>query len=104
MDLLIASMSLVRIAVLDPKFCVPVVGARDDGQKGITTPLERKPMDINAVQDNNLRKVYGSLDSNLVVIQQRSPVLKVRLTIQVFLRSPSSTRSLLAVSKGGIHS
>ncbi|KAF4621076.1 hypothetical protein D9613_000383 [Agrocybe pediades] len=59
-DLIIASLALTRIAVLDPRFCIPVVGARDDGQKGITTALE----------------LYGHPDSNLVVIQQRSPVLK----------------------------
>ncbi|KDR75248.1 hypothetical protein GALMADRAFT_249235 [Galerina marginata CBS 339.88] len=59
-DLLIATFSLERVAIFDSKFCVPVVGAREGGQKGITTPLE----------------LYGRPDVNFVVIQQRSPILK----------------------------
>ncbi|KAF8973158.1 PAC2 family-domain-containing protein [Flammula alnicola] len=59
-DLIVASLSLERIAVLEPGFCVPVVGAREDGQKGITTSLE----------------LYGRPDVEFVVVQQRSPVLK----------------------------
>lgn len=39
-DLMIATLSLVRVAVLDPRYCVPVVGAREDGLNGITTPIE----------------------------------------------------------------
>jgi len=59
-DLIISTFSLERIAILDPKYCVPVVGAREDGQKGITTPLE----------------LYGHPDIEFIVIQQRSPVIK----------------------------
>ncbi|KAF9482108.1 hypothetical protein BDN70DRAFT_802116 [Pholiota conissans] len=59
-DLVIASLSLERVAVLDPEYCVPVVGAREDGQQGITTPLE----------------LYGHHELDFVVVQQRSPVLK----------------------------
>lgn len=43
-DLLIASFSLQRIAVFDPTYFVPVVGAREDGLEGITTALEREPL------------------------------------------------------------
>ena len=48
-DLIIASLSLQRVAVLDSSFCVPVVGAREDGQKGITTPLECELLQIDLV-------------------------------------------------------
>jgi len=70
-DLLIATLSLVRVAVLDPRYCVPVVGAREDGLNGITTPIE----------------LYGRSDLDFVVIQQRSPILKSRKQefINVFL-------------------
>ncbi|GLB37647.1 hypothetical protein LshimejAT787_0406980 [Lyophyllum shimeji] len=61
-DLLIASFSLRRVAVFNPEFLVPVVGAREDGEEGLTTPLE----------------LYGSPESDLLIIQQRSPVLKSR--------------------------
>jgi len=60
-DLLIASLSLHRIAILNPEFFVPVVGGREDDD-GITTPLE----------------LYGKADGNLLIMQQRSPVLKSR--------------------------
>jgi len=61
-DLIIASFFLQRVAILDSSFCVPVVGAREDGHKGITTPLE----------------LYGHPNIEFVVVQQRSPVLKSR--------------------------
>jgi len=48
-DLIIASLSLQRVAVLDSSFCVPVVGAREDEQKGITTPLECERLQIDSV-------------------------------------------------------
>lgn len=41
-DLLISSLSLQRMAVIDPAYFIPVVGPRDDGHIGITTPLECK--------------------------------------------------------------
>ncbi|KAF5322168.1 hypothetical protein D9619_001700 [Psilocybe cf. subviscida] len=59
-DLIISSLSLERIAILDPQYCIPVVGAREDGLEGMTTPLE----------------LYGNPKLEFVVIQQRSPVLK----------------------------
>ncbi|THH19976.1 hypothetical protein EW146_g1293 [Bondarzewia mesenterica] len=61
-DLLIASLSLRCIGAFDPQYLVPVVGAREDGEKGVTTPLE----------------LYGREGVNVVVMQQRSPVLKSR--------------------------
>jgi len=61
-DLMITALSLVRVAVLDSRHCVPVVGAREDGLNGITTPIE----------------LYGRPDLDFLVIQQRSPILKSR--------------------------
>ncbi|KAH7924262.1 hypothetical protein BV22DRAFT_1091263 [Leucogyrophana mollusca] len=59
-DLLITSLALDRVGVFDPKFLVPVVGAREDGLPGITTPLE----------------LYANESQNIAVVQQRSPALK----------------------------
>jgi len=61
-DLLISSLDLHRIGIFNPKDLVPVVGAREDDEAGVTTPLE----------------LYSRQDVNIVVIQQRSPVLKSR--------------------------
>jgi len=61
-DLIITTLSLVRVAVLDSRYCIPVVGAREDGLNGITTPIE----------------LYGRSDLDFLVIQQRSPILKSR--------------------------
>jgi len=61
-DLVISSLGLQLVGAFDPKHVVPVVGARDDGQQGITTPLE----------------LYGKDGVDVVVIQQRSPALKDR--------------------------
>ncbi|KAF8070664.1 PAC2 family-domain-containing protein [Lyophyllum atratum] len=68
-DLLIASFSLHCLAIFNPEFLVPMIGAKEDGEEGITTPLE----------------LYGASESDLLVIQQRSPVLKSRK--QVFVTS-----------------
>ncbi|KAG9316605.1 PAC2 family-domain-containing protein [Chiua virens] len=59
-DLLIASHKLDRVGVFDPKYLVPVVGACEDGAPGLTTPIE----------------LFGEANSQIAVIQQRSPVLK----------------------------
>ncbi|KAF9010482.1 PAC2 family-domain-containing protein [Cyathus striatus] len=59
-DLLISTLSLKRIAAVDPRFFVPVVGGRDDGEEGITTPLE----------------LYWNDTSDIAIFLQRSPVLK----------------------------
>jgi len=61
-DLIISSLDLHRISIFDPRNLVPVVGAREDDEPGVTTPLE----------------LYGRQEVNIVVIQQRSPVLKSR--------------------------
>ncbi|KAJ7268775.1 proteasome assembly chaperone 2 [Mycena haematopus] len=58
-DLLIASLSLGRIGIFDSAFLVPVVGSCEDGV-GVSTPLE----------------LYGKVGLDVVVVQQRSPVLK----------------------------
>ncbi|KAI0253992.1 hypothetical protein BJV78DRAFT_1122050, partial [Lactifluus subvellereus] len=39
-DLLIASLSLRAIGMFDPRDLVPVIGGREDGQEGVTLPLE----------------------------------------------------------------
>jgi proteasome assembly chaperone 2 len=61
-DLLIASLSLKQIGIFDPRDLVPVVGGREDEADGITTPLE----------------LYRGDQVNVVIIQQRSPVMKSR--------------------------
>ncbi|KNZ77105.1 Proteasome assembly chaperone 2, partial [Termitomyces sp. J132] len=61
-DLLIASFSLQRLAIINPEFLVPVVGGREGDGEGITTAAE----------------LYGAPEMNILVIQQRSPVLKSR--------------------------
>ncbi|CAG7846171.1 Proteasome assembly chaperone 2 {ECO:0000256/PIRNR:PIRNR010044} [Serendipita indica DSM 11827] len=59
-DLLIASLGLQHVGSLDPKYLVPVVGGRERGERGISTPLE----------------LFSSNDSPVAIVQQRSPVLK----------------------------
>ncbi|KAG6866737.1 hypothetical protein C0991_011396 [Blastosporella zonata] len=61
-DLLIASFSLQRLAIINPEYLVPIVGGREEGEDGISTPAE----------------LYGAPETDIVVIQQRSPVLKSR--------------------------
>jgi len=41
-DVLIATLGLERIGIFDPQYFIPVVGAREDGRRGITTPYECK--------------------------------------------------------------
>ncbi|EJD03294.1 uncharacterized protein FOMMEDRAFT_86396 [Fomitiporia mediterranea MF3/22] len=60
-DLLISTFELEQIGVFDPQDLVPVIGAREDGA-GVSTPLE----------------LYGKDGKDILVIQQRSPVLKSR--------------------------
>ncbi|KAF8894080.1 PAC2 family-domain-containing protein [Infundibulicybe gibba] len=59
-DLLISNLSLQHIGIFNPAFLIPAVGGREDGQEGITTPLE----------------LYGKPDSNFLLVQQRSPSQK----------------------------
>lgn len=57
-DLLIASLKLDRVGVFDPKHLVPVVGAREDGTVGLTTPIERKSSPMRPVETSG-RVVLG---------------------------------------------
>ncbi|KAK7035452.1 hypothetical protein VNI00_011745 [Paramarasmius palmivorus] len=59
-DLLIASLGLVRIAVFDSRYGIPLVGSSEDGT-GIATAFE----------------LYGQESSELLILQQRSPPLRV---------------------------
>lgn len=76
-DLIIVTLSLVRVAVLDSRYCIPVVGAREDGSTGITTPIECEHWQSRILSTTYMLKVYGRSDIDLLVIQQRSPILKV---------------------------
>ncbi|KAH0827853.1 hypothetical protein J3R83DRAFT_3479 [Lanmaoa asiatica] len=78
-DLLIASLKLDRVGVFDPKYLVPVVGAREDGTPGLTTPIERESPSMQPLETSGqcIRTVFGEANSKIAVIQQRSPVLKV---------------------------
>ena len=87
-DLLIASLSLRVIGVFDSRDLVPVVCGREDGREGISTPLEcefrlrlrilQSPI-ASSVTQRSLLTVFGSEGCDIVVIQQRSPVLVVNL-------------------------
>jgi len=62
-DLLISSLALERVGILDGGLLLlPVVGGREDGLLGVTTPLE----------------VYGKQGWPFHLVQQRSPVIKSR--------------------------
>jgi proteasome assembly chaperone 2 len=61
-DLLILEFKLERVGILDARDLISVVGAMEDGSPGVTTPLE----------------LFGHEDFPLLVVQQRSPVLKSR--------------------------
>lgn len=99
-DLLIASLSLLHIGTFDSRDLVPVVGAREDGEQGITTPLEcalhyNRRWDVNA--HNYHFSVYGKEGIDVVVVQQRSPVLKVWALN--FFEMTDSYLSLISVSQ-----
>ncbi|KAF5393514.1 hypothetical protein D9757_000789 [Collybiopsis confluens] len=68
-DLLINSLGLVRFAILDSQYFIPLTGSREDGQPGITTPFE----------------LFGKDGLDFVIIQQRSPTLKVEPKKQEFI-------------------
>ncbi|KZT41428.1 hypothetical protein SISSUDRAFT_278921 [Sistotremastrum suecicum HHB10207 ss-3] len=59
-DLVISTLELRRVGFLDDSLLTPAVGTRENGDDGITTPLE----------------VWGKEVIDIVLIQQRSPVLK----------------------------
>jgi proteasome assembly chaperone 2 len=86
-DLLIASLSLHLVGVFDSRDLVPVVGGREDGEEGVSTPLEREPttppftfpsLEFLRTQGRFPSAVFGKEGCDVVVIQQRSPVLVVR--------------------------
>lgn len=78
-DLLVVSLSLKKIGIFNAKDLVPVVGGREDGEEGITTPLECMYIIASLYNKSSLRlpKVYGRDGVDIVIIQQRSPVIKV---------------------------
>jgi len=83
-DLVISTLGLQLVGLFDARDVVPVVGARDDGRQGITTPLE----------------LYGKEGLDVVIVQQRSPVLKDRKNefvkdILTFIQSSSFSAVLL---------
>ncbi|KAG8979635.1 hypothetical protein FRB93_010008 [Tulasnella sp. JGI-2019a] len=59
-DLLISTFEFKRIGILDSRYLVPAVGGREDGEEGITTPIE----------------LYQKKGSKVLAIQQRSPAMK----------------------------
>lgn len=59
-DLMVCTLGLERVGIVDCDYVVPVVGGREGGEGGITTPLE----------------LYGKAGLNVVFLQQRSPVMK----------------------------
>ncbi|KZT21425.1 hypothetical protein NEOLEDRAFT_1121269 [Neolentinus lepideus HHB14362 ss-1] len=61
-DLLITSLGLKHIGTFDSRDLIPVIAAREDGETGVTTPIE----------------LYGREGVDVVIIQQRSPALKDR--------------------------
>ena len=76
-DLLIENLGLEQIGIFDSRDLIPVVGPREKGL-GISTPLEctsHLQKSITTYTDYNI--VYGKDGTEIVVIQQRSPVLKV---------------------------
>lgn len=81
-DLLIASLSLRVIGVFDSRDLVPIVGGREDDAEGISTPLECELLAHPSSKRTTKRfpTVFGSEGCDIVVIQQRSPVLVVRLS------------------------
>jgi hypothetical protein len=101
-DLLIASLALERIGAFEPSDLVPVVGGREAGEEGITMPLERTCHLRCDDASLELRRhaVYGKKDLALVVVQQRSPALKVRL---LWLSRARSLTSVVIVAKGAVH-
>lgn len=86
-DILIASLSLQLVGIFDPQYFIPAVGARDDGQEGITTPFECSWISTAYMSETKLSNniVFGRDDLNVAVIQQRSPALKVGIIVGTFM-------------------
>ncbi|KAF8332034.1 PAC2 family-domain-containing protein [Cantharellus anzutake] len=59
-DLLVSSVGMQRVGIFDSEYLFPVIGGREDGLPGITTPLE----------------LFGKEGHPFYLLQQRSPVIK----------------------------
>lgn len=73
--MLISSLGLERVDILSDlaQYLIPVVGGREDGQPGLTTPLE-----LFSKPDGEYPYVF---------VQQRSPVMQVRtLTSSILIQ------------------
>ena len=87
---------------------MPVIGGREDGEDGITMPLEcmcgllLMHRAITNASDLDTSAVFGREGCEIVVIQQRSPVLVVRVLCSYDL--PSSDQVLSdSAEKASIH-
>jgi len=79
---MIATLKLERIAVVDPSYFFPFVGGREDGAPGVTTALERTLNLLESPFSNRLsywNPVFSKPEFGVVILQQRSPVLEVRI-------------------------
>lgn len=78
---MIATLELKRIGIFDPRYLHPVVGARESGETGVTTPLECELVRLcptgRSMCECYKHSVYGKDGLDLVFIQQRSPAVKV---------------------------
>lgn len=62
-DLLIASLSLKQVGIFDPRDLVPVVGGREDGEEGITTPFECAHVQVIWISLEDTVLIFNSMDS-----------------------------------------
>ncbi|KAI0305772.1 PAC2 family-domain-containing protein [Multifurca ochricompacta] len=85
-DLLIASLSLRAIGIFDPRDLVPVVGGREDGREGVTTPLE----------------LWGREGCEIVVVQQRPPQSKKQEFIDALLQFVRESNLSAALFLSGV--
>jgi len=77
---MIATLRLERVAIVDPSYFFPFVGGREDGAPGVTTALERTLNLLESPFSNQLsywNLVFSKPELGIVILQQRSPVLKV---------------------------
>jgi len=79
---MITTLRLERIGVVDPSYFFPFVGGREDGAPGVTTALERTLNLLESPFSSRLsywNQVYSKPEFDVMILQQRSPVLKVRI-------------------------
>jgi len=77
---MIATLRLERVAIVDPSYFFPFVGGREDSAPGVTTALERTLNLLESPFSNQLsywNLVFSKPKLGIVILQQRSPVLKV---------------------------